>query len=93
MKTAYELAMERLGSQAPTVTLTARQKREIADLETRFKAKVAEREIAAQGEIEQAAAAGNAEAAEQARQGLVNERRKLQDELDRKKLEVRERKP
>lgn len=91
MKTAYELAMERLGRQAPSVTLTPRQKEQIADLESRHKARVAEREIAARGEIEQAEAAGNVEAAEQARQGLAAERRKLQEDLERKKAEVRER--
>ena len=33
MKSAYELAMERLEKQAPSRTLTAAQKTEIADLE------------------------------------------------------------
>jgi hypothetical protein len=90
MKTAYELAMERLGRQTATVTLTARQKKEIAELESRYKARLAEREIAVRGEIEQAEAAGNAEAADQARQGLTSERRKLQEEFERRKAEVRE---
>ena len=42
MKSAYELAMERLEKQAPTRTLTAAQKTEIAELEATAKAKIAE---------------------------------------------------
>ncbi len=92
MKTAYELAMERLAKQGPVVTLTDDQKREIAELESRFKARLAEREIAAQGEIANAEAAGDFEAADKARQALAADRRKLQQELERKKDEVRQRK-
>ena len=44
MKSAYELAMERLGKSSPAVTLTGKQKAEIAELESRCKAKLAERE-------------------------------------------------
>lgn len=92
MKTAYELAMERLAKQGPVVTLTDDQKREIAELESRFKARLAEREIAAQGEIANAEAAGDFEAAGKAREALAADRRKLLEELERKKDEVRQRK-
>ena len=34
MKSAYELAMERLNKKSPTVKLSAQQKREIAELES-----------------------------------------------------------
>jgi hypothetical protein len=89
MKTAYELAMERLAKQAPPVTLSDEQKREIAELDSRYKAKLAERELAAQGEIEKAEVAGNAEAADQARQAWANDRRKLQEDLESRKETVR----
>lgn len=91
MKTAYELAMERLGRQSPAVTLTDDQKREIAELESRYKARLAERELAADTEIANAEAAGDAEAADQARRQLAAERRKFQEELERKKDDVRQR--
>ena len=45
MKTAYELAMERLKKTAPVMKLTAPQKKEIAELESKCKAKIAEREL------------------------------------------------
>ena len=62
MKSAYELAMERLNKQSPTIKLTDRQKTEIAELESRYKAKIAEREIALKDQITAdmtAASAGN----------------------------------
>ena len=60
MKSAYELAMERLNKQSPPVKLTERQKREIAELESKYKAKIAEREIALEAQITAAAGAGEA---------------------------------
>ena len=44
MKSAYELAMEKLSKAAPTVTLSAEQKAELAELESKCAAKIAERE-------------------------------------------------
>ena len=92
MKTSYELAMERLAKQAPAVTLSPGQKDEIAQLEAKYKARVAERELAASGEIEKAEASGEVEAADKVRQQLANDRRKLQEELEAKKEAVRQRK-
>jgi hypothetical protein len=90
MKTAYELAMERLNQSAPTVSLTAAQKREIADLETRCKAKMAEREIALQSEIRSAQEQGDHEAAEKLRSQLSVERQRLRADLEAKKEAVRQ---
>jgi len=90
MKTAYELAMERLGKMAPTVKLSAGQKKRMAELDSRFAAKIAEREIALRGEIDQAAAAADPDKAEKLQQQLVVERKKLQAELEEKKEQVRQ---
>jgi hypothetical protein len=92
MKTAYELAMERLSKADPSVSLTAAQKAEIADLESRWRAKVAEREIGLEGEIRDALAAGDAEKAETLRAQLGRERLSMQATLEEKKQEVRKRK-
>ena len=91
MKTAYELAMERLSKSSPSVKLTDEQKRQIAELESRYKAKIAEREIALQNEISKAADAGDAEKLGELEQQLVNERKKLQAELEEKKQTIRQR--
>ena len=43
MKSAYELAMERLEKKAPSVALTDEQKQQIAEIDSTFKARIAER--------------------------------------------------
>ena len=88
MKSAYELAMERLNKTAPTVKLSADQKKQIAELESKYKAKIAEREIALKDEIAAAAAAGEFEKVESLQQQLVIERRKFQSELEEKKEKI-----
>ena len=60
MKTAYELAMERLSKAAPATKLTGAQKKQLAELDSKYAAKIAEREIALRDEIAKAAAAGDA---------------------------------
>jgi hypothetical protein len=90
MKSAYELAMERLNKTAPTVKLTTAQKKDLAELDSKYAAKIAERELALKGEIDQAAAAGNEEALQQLRQQLADDKRKLQSELEDKKDRVRQ---
>ena len=89
MKSAYELAMERLNKAAPTVKLTAAQKKQLAELDSKYAAKTAEREIALKDEIMKAAQSGEAEKVEQLRQQLAKERRKLQAELEEKKEALR----
>jgi len=89
MKTAYELAMERLSKSAPAVKLTGAQKKEIAELESQSAAKIAGREIALKDEIAKISAAGDYEIVEKLRQQLADERRKLQAELEEKKEAVR----
>jgi hypothetical protein len=91
MKSAYELAMERLNQNAPAAKLSAEQKQELAELESRYAAKVAEREITLKGEIAKAETGGDFEGAEEARKQLAHERAKLQAELADKKEAVRSR--
>ena len=87
MKTAYELAMERLNKTAPAVKLTGAQKKELAELDSKYAAKIAGREIALKQEMAQTA--GDVEKAEALRQQLAGERKKLQAELEEKKESVR----
>lgn len=89
MKTAYELAMERLNKLAPTVKLTDKQKQALAELDSKYAARLAEREITLQGEIEHAAARGDAEAMEKLQQRLADERKSIQTELAARKETVR----
>jgi hypothetical protein len=87
MKSAYELAMERLNKTAPTVKLTGAQKKELAELDSKYAAKIAGHEIALKDEM--ARAAGDVEKAEALRQQWVAGRKKLQAELEEKKEAVR----
>jgi hypothetical protein len=90
MKSAYELAMERLNKTGPTVKLTDKQKGELAELDSRYAAKIAEREIFLKGELAKAANGGDFEAIEQLERQLTSERKKLQGELEEKKEQVRQ---
>ena len=89
MKTAYELAMERLGKASPTVKLTDEQKKEIAELESKCAAKIAERELFLKGEIVKAIDRGDGEAMEQLEKQLLNDRKSLRAECEEKKEKVR----
>lgn len=90
MKSSYELAMERLNKSAPTVKLTAAQKKELAELDSKYAAKIAEREIALKDEMDKFARAGDAEKMQQAQQQLTDDRKKLQSDLEEKKDRVRQ---
>ena len=89
MKSAYELAMERLNKQSPTVKLSDEQKKQLAELDARYAARVAEREIGLRSDIAKAAAAGDPEEVENLERQLAAEKRKLQAELEEKKEAVR----
>jgi len=90
MKSAYELAMERLSKTSPTVKLTNAQKKDLAELDSKYAAKVAEREIALKGEMDQAAATGDEETLQQLQRQLADDKRKLQSELEDKKDRIRQ---
>ncbi len=89
VKSAYELAMDRLQKQAPVRSLTEAQKAELADLDSLYKAKVAEREIGFGDRIISAESAGDFAKAEEVRAQLTIERRRLEEEREMKKERVR----
>ena len=72
---------------APAVKLTGSQKKQLAEIDSQYTAKIAGREIALKNEI--ARAVGDAEKAEALRQQLANERKKLQADMEEKKEAVR----
>lgn len=89
MKTAYELAMERLNKSSPVARLSAAQRQELAELDSKYAARIAEREIALKDEMAKATAAGELEKAEELQQQLVKERKAIQSDLEEKKDWVR----
>jgi hypothetical protein len=92
MKTAYELAMERLGKSTPSIKLTDSQKARLADLESQCVARIAERELFLQGELVKAAEAGDEEAFQQVQKQLVSERKSIRADFEEKKEKVRQEK-
>ena len=89
MKTAYELAMERLNKFAPAAKLTDAQKKELAELDSKYAAKIAGREIALRDEIAKSSAVEDFEKVEALKRQLIAERKKLQAELEEKKENAR----
>ncbi len=88
MKSAYELAMERLEKSAPSVTLTDTQKKQIAEIDSSFRAKIAEKELFLKDEIRKAMI-GNLEGAESLEKQLSTEIRRLQEDCEAKKEKLR----
>ncbi|MBU6399349.1 MAG: hypothetical protein KGS61_03440 [Verrucomicrobia bacterium] len=89
MKTAYELAMERLSKTAPPARLTDEQKKQLAELDSVYAAKIAERELFIKGQLAEASAREDFEAIDQLQKQLADSRRSLQAELEAKKDQVR----
>ena len=90
MKSAYELAMERLSKATPTVKLTAEKKKQLAELDSKYAAKIAEREIFLKDNLAAAQAKGDYEAMAQLEKQMVSERKSLHAELEEKKDKVRQ---
>ncbi|MFM8458342.1 MAG: hypothetical protein ACKOB0_05275 [Chthoniobacterales bacterium] len=93
MKSAYELAMERLAAKEPSVQLTEDQKARIAALETKCKADIAAKELLLQGEMEKARAAGEFDQVAQLQRQLTDEIRRFEEKRDSGKDAVRAEKP
>lgn len=92
MKTAYELAMERLSKAAPAAKLTQEQKKKLAELDSEYQAKIADREILLKGEMAKAANKGDFAALEQLEKQLISDRKTLQAALEEKKDRLRQEK-
>ncbi len=89
MKSAYELAMERLAKDQPIVALTDDQKKELAEIDSTFKARIAEKELFLKGEIAKAQATGKFEEVEGLQKQLSYELRRLQEDCEAKKEKLR----
>ena len=90
MKSAYELAMERLNKENPIAQLTDEQKAKLGELDSKYAAKIAEKEIFLKGEIEKALQAGDMEAYESLNRQIATERKVLETEREEKKERVRD---
>jgi hypothetical protein len=91
MKSAYELAMERLRASDPdaNVPLTPEQKARLAEIDRVYQGKTAEREIFLRKQLDDLRTAGNQEEFEKVRQQLAGEKVRLEEEKETEKEKVR----
>ncbi|MBA3848863.1 MAG: hypothetical protein C0502_02560 [Opitutus sp.] len=90
MKSAYELAMERLAKSEPAARpLTAEQKRRLAEIDRVYQGKIAEREIFLQQQLGAALAKQEFDEADKLRQQIANEKARLGEEREGEKERVR----
>ncbi len=91
MKSAYELAMERLEESDPSANkpLTDEQKSKLAEIDQVYQGKIAEREIFLQQKLEEALAGQNLEEVEKIKAQISSERARLEDEREDEKNRVR----
>ena len=90
MKSAYELAMERMGG-GEDKPLDEKQKEKIAEIETKYKAKIAERKIFLEKSVDDALAKGDQAEAEEARKILAQEISSLEEKAESEKDKIRDR--
>ena len=91
MKSAYELAMERLAKSDPArgKPLTAAQKTRLAEVDKIYQGKWAEREIFLKKQLDEAYAAQKADEVEKIQKQLAHERARIDEERDTEKERVR----
>lgn len=81
--------MERLAQKSPTVKFTDKQKKELAEIDSQYAAKIAERELLLQDELKKAAQKGDVEALSQLEKQLASDRKSLAAEREEKKERAR----
>ena len=89
MKSAYELAMERLQKASPSLSLTEEQKKELGEIDSKYRAKIAEKELFLKDQIRKAQTEGKADDISSLEKQLASEVRRLQEECEAKKEKLR----
>jgi predicted nuclease with TOPRIM domain len=92
LKSAYEMALERAGGEAVR-KLSDRQRTQLAEIDAKYKALIAEKEILLSDRIQDARLQGDLEAVQALQNDLVEERRRLEEARNREKNRVREEDP
>jgi len=90
MKSAYELAMERLAKSEPAAApLSAEKKSRLAEIDRVYQGKTAEREIFLKQQLNTALSEQKFDEADKIRQQIANEKARLAEERDEEKERVR----
>ncbi len=90
MKSAYELAMERLAKADPAAApLTAEKKARLAEIDRVYKGKTAEREIFLKQQLDAALGDQKFDEADKIRKQIAGEKARLEEEREHEKETVR----
>ena len=81
--------MERLSKSSPTQKLTDRQKKDLAEVDSKYAAKLAERELLVKDELAKASEKGDFEAIGQLEKQILSDRKSIDAEKEEKKEQVR----
>jgi hypothetical protein len=91
MKSAYELAMERLSKSDPASSrpVTPEQRKRLAEVDRVYQGKIAEREIFLKQQLEQALSGRDADAVDKIRKQIASEKARLEEDRESEKEQVR----
>lgn len=92
MKSAYELAMEKLAQSSPQPKLSDEQRKVIAEIDDRFKAKIAEKELFLGDQISKAAQSGRYDQVPLLEEQRSREIQRLRSECETEKDKVHSKK-
>ena len=82
--------MERLEKQSPSVKLTEEQRSQLAEIDSLYKSRIAEKELLLNDQIRREKAAGKASEVESLQKQLTSEIRRLSEECESKKERIRQ---
>ncbi|HEY2680439.1 MAG TPA: hypothetical protein VGI59_03885 [Candidatus Udaeobacter sp.] len=89
MKSAYELAMERLQKTSPSLSLTEEQKKTLGEIDSKYRAKLAEKELFLRDQIRKAQTEGKVDEIDSLEKQLASDVRRLGEECDAAKEKLR----
>jgi hypothetical protein len=89
MKSAYELAMERLQQASPSLSLTDEQKKDLAEIDSKYRAKIAEKELFLEEQIRKAQTEGKTDDIDSLQKQLTSEVRRLHEQCETAKEKLR----
>jgi hypothetical protein len=81
--------MERLQKASPSLSLSEEQKKELAEIDSKYRAKIAEKELFLKDQIRKAQAEGKVEEIESLEKQLASEVCRLREECEAKKEKLR----
>ena len=89
MKSAYELAMERLQKASPSLSLNEEQKKQLSEIDSKYRAKIAEKELFLRDRIRKAQSEGKVEDIDSLEKQLASDIRRLGEECEAAKEKLR----